>query len=94
MEVRSGMGQMADVEFDEKTILKQLRSFRESTSWITKNVQRLRSKYPDQYVAVYDRKVIGTDVDFDLLFKRLEGKYNMSQVTIEFIPSEELILVL
>ncbi len=88
------MGQMADVEFDEKTILKQLRSFRESTSWITKNVQRLRSKYPDQYVAVYDRKVIGTDVDFDLLFKRLDGKYNMSHVAIEFIPSEELILVL
>ncbi|MEE9115279.1 MAG: DUF5678 domain-containing protein [Thermoplasmata archaeon] len=85
---------MADVEFDEKTILKHLRTFRKSTSWITKNVQKLRSKYPDQYVAVYDRKVIGTDLDFDLLFKRLEGKYNMSHVVIEFIPSEELILVL
>jgi hypothetical protein len=85
---------MADVEFDEKTILKQLRSFSRSTSWITKNIQTLRSKYPDQYVAVYDRKVIGTNVDFDLLFKRLKGKYNMSHVAIEFIPSEELILVL
>jgi hypothetical protein len=82
------------VEYDEKLILKQLRSFSRSTSWIAKNMERMRSDYPDQYIAVYNRKVIDTDVDFDTLFRRLEGKYDMSQVTIEFIPSEELILVL
>ena len=82
------------VEYDEKLILKQLKSFRRSTSWIVKNMERMRSEYPDQYVAVYHRKVIDADADFDKLFKRLEGKYNMSHVAIEFIPSEELILVL
>lgn len=85
---------MVDIEFDEKSILKQLRGFHKSTSWISKNIVRMRTEFPDQYITVYNRKVIDADVDFDSLFNRLQSKYDMSQVTIEFIPSEEVVLVL
>ncbi len=92
--MKSITSEMIDVEFDEKAILKQFRGFRKSTFWISKNIMKMRAKFPDQYIAVHNRKVVGSDADFDSLFNRLKGRYDMSEVTIEFIPSEEVILVL
>jgi hypothetical protein len=83
-----------EVEFDEKLILKQLRDFRKSTSWITENIAEIRKGYPDRHIAVLNGKIIDSDVDFDALIGRLRGKYDMSRVTIEYIPSKEVIMVL
>jgi len=50
---------------------RSLVGFRGNTKYFDKNYQTLREKYPDEFVAVYDQKVVGHGRNFSQLVESL-----------------------
>lgn len=42
-------------------------SFREDQEWALENYQQFMKEYPDQWIAVYDKKVVATGKDLTLV---------------------------
>lgn len=63
--------------------------FIRDTGWIDENFPELRREYPDQYIAVRRRRVVGVNPDPEALLKGLAETYpEHLTIPIEFIPAE------
>jgi hypothetical protein len=59
------------------------------------NVNELRKKYPDEYVAFHENEVVGHDEDENVLRTSLLRKYgSIEHIAIQFISRKELQLIL
>lgn len=75
--------------------LKLLEKFQQDNRWLAENYHQLRKKYLNKFIAVKDKKVIDYDTDFNKLIERLEKKgEDLGRIVIEFMPPEDLILIL
>ena len=54
-------------------IMVQMQHFKEDTLFVNDNAREIRRLYPDQWVAVYDKQVIGADADLDRLLDDLKA---------------------
>ncbi len=61
---------------------------KDNFSWFYSNYDRIKKDFPNQYVAVKDRKYIDNDVDLETLIKRLDLKNYDDSIAIEFINSK------
>lgn len=68
--------------------------FIRDTNWINNNLDMLRKKYPNKYIAVYNRKIILTDKDLtDLKEKLKEENVAFEKVAIEFVKDKPIKLL-
>ena len=52
----------------------EMQRFGENTSWCHRNEERLRKKYPDQWVVVENGKVVMADPDHAKILKTLRAR--------------------
>ncbi len=64
--------------------------------WAMSNMDRLRSKYANKYVALDNRKVLASGDSPDEVFRELRRKRikDISTVAIEFVPEGPLVWLL
>lgn len=62
--------------------------------WVSSHYSDLVEKYPEMYVAVRRKEVIGTSKDYDELFSELKRRFdNVDDITIEYITKKEVMLL-
>lgn len=86
---------MAVVTFDEKEVAGKIERLRGNTKWLYEHMGDLKKGYGDKFVAVDDRRVIVSDPDINNLVSMLKERYTaIDTFAIEFIPNEDIILVI
>lgn len=73
-----------------------LLNYEDSAKWLSKNYDRLKEKFNDEWVAVLDKTVIDHDPDLAKLVKRLKQHHSnvYNQIAVEYVTTEELNLIL
>jgi thymidylate kinase len=66
---------------------RELRAFEEDSDWIEEHYQELLAQYPEQWVAVQNKRVIASDPDLSALRARVPHPGNTN---VEFITKEEV----
>ncbi len=78
-----------------KEELKILEEFEKDSKWLADNYGKVKEKYVNKFIAVKNKQVIDNDDDFHKLIKRLRDKgEDLRRVVIEFVPPEDVVLVL
>ena len=54
-------------------IMVEMQHFDQDIQFANDNAREIRRRHPDQWVAVYDKQVVGADEDFRLLMKDLKA---------------------
>ena len=80
----------------EKGIEKEdLDTLANNTVWLVTNYDKLKEKYPDEYVAVNGKRLVDHDQSMSSLLERLKSKYNKTNhFAIEFVSKEDFELIL
>jgi hypothetical protein len=77
-------------------IEQQLKQFEKDTDWIFAKYSELANRYPEEYVAVYECKVVDHGNDLNRLMERLRTKYDdaATSMAIQYVSprKDELIL--
>lgn len=75
------------------SVLQMLESGRNDLMWFESNLDRLKAKYNNRFIAFHDREVIDSDTNVDNLIKRLkENGIDTSNVFIKFVSKIKTIL--
>lgn len=75
--------------------LRMLDDYTEDSRWLREHYNEIRKDYANKYVAVKDHHIVGADENADRLLERLrETQEDLRSVVIEFVPPEDLMLVL
>jgi hypothetical protein len=85
--------------FIPKVDAKLLRQYRQGFNdsvWLSRNWERVKKEYPDEWVAVYQKRVADHDRSRSRLRKRLQQKFRgqANWITTTFIASKEEIVIL
>ena len=80
----------------EKSDLERLAEFTKNTNWLLENVENLRAKYPDRYVAVLDsgNQVLDAQTLEELTEKIHQRARDPETCAIEFVTRERYLLLL
>ena len=78
------------------SLVKELKEFEEDFVWLNKHYDELKEKYPEEYVAVFGRRVIDHDPGLEELMKRLKEKYpeDSDKVAIKYVTKRRFEMVL
>ncbi len=70
--------------------------YEENAKWLSKNYNKLKTKFNNEWVAVLNKKVIDHDADLTKLVKRLKQTHEKvySQIAVEYVTTKELDLIL
>ena len=81
---------------ETQVLAQQLERFERDMDWLQKHFDDLTEKYPNEYVAVLDEKVVDHNIDLRRLMGRIEAKYpkELDRVAIKFISPEKVELIL
>lgn len=67
----------------------------QNSRWLESSYEKIKKRYADQFIAVKDSNIVGSDKDYKKLLKKLEAKgIDPKLVYIEYIPLEGLMLIL
>ncbi len=79
----------------EKSDLDKLTEFTKNTHWLLENIESLRAKHPDRYIAVFDggEQVIEAEGMKDLMDKVTKRGKNPETGAIEFVTRERFLLI-
>jgi hypothetical protein len=79
----------------EKADLERLAEFTRNTHWFLENVESLRTKYPDRYIAVFDcgKRIFEAQSMPDLIDKVVKQGENPETGALEFVTKERIILI-
>jgi hypothetical protein len=76
-------------------VLDNIEEMRESKIWMDKRLSELKTKYPNEFIAIYKKKLVGHNPDFKILIRDLKKNYkNIDNFIIEFITGEDYIFIL
>ena len=79
---------------EEQEIIKELDALKVSSSFISRNIRQFQRMYPKKFIAVKDGKLIVVDSDFYEIMRKLkEMGVNPASTLVEYVPSEDEILV-
>jgi phosphorylcholine metabolism protein LicD len=80
----------------EKSDIDQLVEFTKNTHWLVENIDNLRSKYHDRYVAVLDsgNRILDAHTKKDLISKIIQLGRNPDTSAIDFVTLERYLLIL
>lgn len=74
---------------------KELHKFDKNMKWFQDNYEKLRELYAEEYVAVYNEKVVMHNKDVRTLIAQLRKRYkDIGAVVIEFVSKEKYELIL
>ena len=80
---------MSITEERQADISSKLKEMNENTEWLTKELPNLQKKYPNMFIAIFKKKLVGTDPDHKHLLLKMRKKFgNIDTVLIEFINEE------
>jgi hypothetical protein len=87
---------VASVAVVNRDKILEIRLKRENSEWLNDHRKELRQQYPDRYVAVFDRKVVSQNEDFQIVLSALRKKSEAAPAiaAIEFLNKDEIIWVL
>lgn len=69
-----------------------IRPIRPDLDWFEANRRRLWRRYPNEYVAIVNRKVVDHDSDFGALAQRVFAKYGPDPIAIPKVTREEEVI--
>lgn len=77
-------------------IAQELREFEENMDWLNKHYEKLKKEYPENYVAVFNRKVVDHDSNLNTLMKRIETNYpgQDSKIAVKYVTAKKIELIL
>ncbi len=79
---------------DMETLMDQLKQYREDVIYLDSLVPELVKEFPDHYVAVYQKKVVGTGKYRKILLRKLEKEgIPRDGVAIEFMATNPILLI-
>ena len=70
---RAGGDALKSIRVPTDDLKVEMRHFDEDIQFANENAREIRRLHPDQWVAVYDKQVVGADADFRLLMKDLKA---------------------
>jgi len=80
---------MSITEECQADISSKLKEMNENTEYLTQQMPDLRKKYPNMFIAIFKKKLVGTDADYKNLLLMMRKKFgNIDTVLIEFINEE------
>jgi len=84
------------MDVTRQVLVNMLEEFRRDTHWLEGHYEELKKSYPEEYVAVYEEKVVDHDPDLDRLMARLEGSYpgKSGKLAIEYVTTRKIEMVL
>jgi hypothetical protein len=73
-----------------------LLNFEDNSKWLSKNYEKLKKKFNDEWVAALDKTVVDHDHDLAKLVKRLKKQHSKvyNQIAVEYVTTKELNLIL
>ncbi|HUX99428.1 MAG TPA: DUF5678 domain-containing protein [Candidatus Deferrimicrobium sp.] len=75
--------------------LKTFESADANNTWLNENIDEIRKKFENKFVAIYNSQIIDSDDDIENLLKRIEGlKIPIDLIKIEYIRPEKLACIL
>jgi hypothetical protein len=86
-------GKIAMVKQD---LVKELEAFEGNLKWIDEHYDALKNKYPDQWVAVFNKKVVGNNKNLKKIIRKLKESFpqNYDHVATEYISTKKIELIL
>ena len=76
-------------------IKKELQKFTKDGQFLDVHYEELLEEYPEQWVAVFDEKVVGAGPDFDRLLDDLQARgLPLGRIVIEKVTAEEEVWIL
>lgn len=76
--------------------MQKIKKFGEDTKWLDRHYDELKIEYPDEWVAVFKKNVVGHDRDLHELMEELEKKYgdDAGHMAVEFVSPKKVELTL
>jgi len=62
--------------------------------WFQENYKELAEEYDGMFVAIYNRGVVDSDPDLDTLLERVEDRFPVEHVSIEYVSKDKIQLIL
>lgn len=73
----------------------ELARFREDSQYLDRHHDRFVKQYPDQWIAIYHKKVVGVHSDFEMLLEMLRKKgVSPGEAVIELMTTEKVTWIL
>jgi hypothetical protein len=73
----------------------ELQRCKRDTAYYEAHQEELLEQYPEQWVAIYDERVVGADADlYHLLSTIKEQGFSPGQALVEYVTSKDEILIL
>jgi hypothetical protein len=73
----------------------KLQRFKRDTAYYEAHQEELLEQYPEQWVAIYNERVVGADVDLPHLLTTIkENGISPGQALVEYVTSKDEILIL
>jgi len=84
---------MEEMLFTEQD-LEEIKQFREDRIWLEEQKDELKKKYKNQWVAILNKKVVGTSPDYSSLIESLKRKnIELGKVVVEYLSTTEEIFI-
>ncbi len=79
-----------------QTLMQQLEGFEKDMDWLNSRYEELKSKYPDEFVAVLRENIVDHDRDLSKLMGRLETRFpeDFPRIAIKFVSTKRVELIL
>jgi hypothetical protein len=80
----------------EQDLVKELETFEGNLKWIDEHYDALKNKYPDQWVAVFNKKVVGNNKNLKKVIGKLKESFpqNYNRIATEYISTKKIELIL
>jgi len=80
----------------KQNLIKELETFESNFKWIDKHYEALKNKYPDQWVAVFNKRVVGNHKNLKNVIRRLKESFpeDYDHIAVEYISTKKIELIL
>jgi len=94
--MKKEVADVASAAVEGRDRILEIKLKRENSEWLDRHREELRRKYPDRYVAVFDRRVAAQGEEFHAVLSALRKKSLTAPAiaAIEFIDKDEVVWVL
>lgn len=75
--------------------IKEMKEFEEDRIFLEEHKSNLRKKFPNKWVAIYNKQLVAVADDLESLIDELKNKnISPSKAVVEFLPTDETVMIL